>query len=151
MPTKRGSLVFTPYLSLSFFWQKIWQYRLETFFSPSSGTPDGDPAEGDRDGDGSGRVEPVSLDRVGCGSTGVVGDQSDGRRPGDPASCGPEQKTPPTHLGQAGDPGDGVAEDGDEATEEARLAAVALHQRLRAGEDAVCVAVQPAPAAGEGP
>src|SRR5262249_4812861 len=124
---------------------------LEPVFNAPSETSDEDPPEDDREGDGSGRVEPVALNRVGRSFAPVVRDQSDRRRPDDPAGGVPEQELPPVHPREAGDPGDGVAEDGDEATEEDRLAAVARHQRLGPRKNAVGVAVQPAPAAKEGP
>jgi hypothetical protein len=55
------------------------------------------------------------------------------------------------HAREAGDPGDGVTQDGDEAAEENRLAAMAGHERLGAWKDAVAVLVQPAPAPEERP
>src|ERR671937_918571 len=75
----------------------------EPSFGAPSCTPDRDPSERDRDGDGGGRVQPVALDRVGRRAARVVGDQPDGRRPGDPAGRVPEQELPPLHSGDAGD------------------------------------------------
>src|SRR5438876_5750348 len=108
----------------------------------SQAEPDGDHCDDDRGA----RVEAVTLDRVCRCLAGVVRGQSDRRRPGDATRGVPEQEPPPVHAREAGDPGDGVTQDGDEAAQEHRLAPMAVHEGLGAWEDAGAVLVQPTPA-----
>src|SRR5262249_38615640 len=103
------------------------------------------PADDDRYRDHDSGIDAVTRDCVGDRLAAVVGDQADHRRPDAPARRVPEQKPPPGHAGEAGDPRDRVAEHCHEPTEEHRRAPVACHQFLGGREDAVAVLVQPAP------
>ncbi len=81
-------------------------------------------------GDHGGRVDPVTLDRVGGRVARVVRDEPDQRGPADSTGCVPEEELPPRHAGDAGHPRRRVAEHRDEAAEEDDLVAVLLHQAL---------------------
>src|SRR5207248_11642649 len=119
---------------------------LETLLEPLPGEVQ-DQIDEDQPGDDDpGAVDAVAGDRVCQRLPAVVGEQADGSRPPDPARGVPEEESPPLHPGEPRDPGSGVAQHGDEAPEEDRLAAVPLHQPLGPGQDAVGVALQPAPA-----
>src|SRR5438309_4846946 len=107
----------------------------------------GDHPPGHEDGrEPTGGEDSVALDRVGGGLPAIVRDEADERRPADPAGRVPEEEPPPLHPGEPGDPGGRIPQHGDEATEEHGLAAVSLHQRFGARQEALRVAAEPSPA-----
>ncbi len=106
--------------------------RSEPLLQPLPDETNAEPAEHEHDDDPARRVQPVALDRVCGGVPRVVRDESDARRPDDPADGVPEEEPPPRHVAEPRDPRGGVAQHCDEASEEDRLGAVPLHQALRA-------------------
>src|SRR5260370_1473283 len=102
-------------------------WLLEAFFEPTGENAQADQHEHGEQGGPGGDEIAVPLDRVGRRFPGVIRDEADARRPDDSTERVPEEELPPVHPADAGDPGGGEAEDGDEAAEEHRLRPMAFH------------------------
>src|SRR5262249_28485218 len=135
--SRRASRVSLPSHSFQIGYDDESSKRYTTSFVVNDATFDAphdqEADHGEEDG-AAGGEEPVRADRFRRRVAQEIGDETDQRRPRDPARSVPGEEAPSAHAREAGRPRRGHPQDSDEATEEHGLAAVSGEEPLTSRE-----------------